>query len=85
VRRGLFDFYLLHNFCETAYDFYTDEKLGVVEYLLAQKKAGRICHLGFSAWAETIEKYVPARLLKVNQRAFEAGRGLITEQGRVRA
>jgi hypothetical protein len=35
-----FDFYLLHNLCETAYDFYTDEELGVVEYLLAQKKAG---------------------------------------------
>jgi predicted aldo/keto reductase-like oxidoreductase len=55
-----FDFYLLHNFCETAYDFYTDEDLGVVEYLLAQKEAGRIRHLGFSAHAraETIDKFL---------------------------
>ena len=36
-----FDFYLLHNMCETAYDFYTDEDLGLVEYLLAQGRAVR--------------------------------------------
>ncbi|QHQ62315.1 oxidoreductase [Anaerocolumna sedimenticola] len=55
-----FDFYLLHNLCETSYDFYTDEDLGIVEYLLAQKQAGRIRHLGFSAHgrAETIEKFL---------------------------
>ncbi len=58
-----FDFYLLHNVCETAYEFYTDEELGVVDYLLAQKKAGRIRHLGFSAHArtETIEKFLSFR------------------------
>jgi hypothetical protein len=58
-----FDFYLLHNLCETAYDFYTDEELGVVEYLLAQKEAGRIRHLGFSAHAraETIDKFLNLR------------------------
>lgn len=55
-----FDFYLLHNLCETAYGFYTDEDLAVVEYLLAQKKAGRIRHLGFSAHgrADTIEQFL---------------------------
>jgi uncharacterized protein len=55
-----FDFYLLHNLCETSYDFYTDEDLAVVEYLLEQKKAGRIRHLGFSAHGrpETIEKFL---------------------------
>jgi predicted aldo/keto reductase-like oxidoreductase len=55
-----FDFYLLHNLCETSYDFYTDEDLRVVEYLLDQKKAGRIRHLGFSAHgrAETIDKFL---------------------------
>lgn len=55
-----FDFYLLHNVCETSFDFYTDENLGLVEYLLAQKRAGRIRHLGFSAHgrAETIEKFL---------------------------
>jgi len=57
---GYFDFYLLHNLCETSCDFYTDEDLGVVEYLLAQKEAGRIRHLGFSAHgrAETIDKFL---------------------------
>jgi predicted aldo/keto reductase-like oxidoreductase len=37
-----FDFYLLHNLCETAYDLYTDEDLGIVEYLLAQKEAASV-------------------------------------------
>lgn len=55
-----FDFYLLHNLCETSYDFYTDESLGLVEYLLKQKELGRIRHLGFSAHgrAETIENFL---------------------------
>lgn len=55
-----FDFYLLHNVCETSYDFYTNEELGVVRYLLEQKKAGRIRHLGFSSHGrpETIEKFI---------------------------
>jgi predicted aldo/keto reductase-like oxidoreductase len=55
-----FDFYLLHNLCETSYDFYTDEDLGIVEYLLGQKRAGRIRHLGFSAHgrAETIDSFL---------------------------
>ena len=56
-----FDFYLLHNLCETSYDLYTDEDLGLVEYLLAQKAAGRIRYLGFSAHGrpETIEPSWP--------------------------
>ncbi len=55
-----FDFYLLHNLSESSYDLYTDEELGIVEYLLEQKKAGRIRHLGFSAHArpETIENFL---------------------------
>ena len=55
-----FDFYLLHNLNEASYDIYTDEELGIVEYLLAQKKAGRIRHLGFSAHAlpETLESFL---------------------------
>jgi len=55
-----FDFYLLHNLCETDYGLYTDEELGIVEYLLAQKRAGRIRHLGFSAHArvETIDNFL---------------------------
>ena len=55
-----FDFYLLHNVCETAWDFYTNEELGVVKYLQEQKKAGHIKHLGFSAHGrtETIKKFL---------------------------
>jgi predicted aldo/keto reductase-like oxidoreductase len=55
-----FDFYLLHNVCETSYGFYTDQDIRVVEYLLKQKKAGHIRHLGFSAHgrADTIERFL---------------------------
>jgi len=53
-----FDFFLLHNFCEDTYDLYTDKKIGIIDYLLEQKKAGRIRHFGFSTHAgpEEIEK-----------------------------
>lgn len=43
-----FDFYLFHNVCEMNIDAYLDEKYGIFEYLMAQKQAGRIRHLGFS-------------------------------------
>ncbi len=43
-----FDFYLFHNVCEMNIDAYLDEKYGTYEYLTAQKKNGRIRHLGFS-------------------------------------
>lgn len=44
-----FDFYLFHNVCEMNIDAYLDEKYGIFQYLLKQKKNGRIRHLGFSA------------------------------------
>ena len=43
-----FDFYLFHNVCEMNIDAYLDPKYGILEYLLEQKKNGRIRHLGFS-------------------------------------
>ena len=43
-----FDFYLCHNICERNIDWFTDPKYAVVEYLIEQKKQGRIKHLGFS-------------------------------------
>ncbi len=43
-----FDFYLFHNVCEMNIDAYLDEKYGIYPYLMKQKKAGRIRHLGFS-------------------------------------
>lgn len=44
-----FDFYLFHNVCEMNIDAYLDEKYGIYEYLMKQKAAERIRHLGFSA------------------------------------
>ncbi len=43
-----FDFYLFHNVCEMNIDAYLDPKYGIHDYLMKQKKAGRIHHLGFS-------------------------------------
>ncbi len=44
-----FDFYLFHNVCEMNINDYLDEKHGIYDYLIRQKKNGRIRHLGFSA------------------------------------
>ena len=44
-----FDFYLFHNVCEMNVDAYLDPKFGIYDYLMEQKKTGRIHHLGFSA------------------------------------
>jgi predicted aldo/keto reductase-like oxidoreductase len=54
------DFYLLHNVCEIAWDFYTGKEISVVDYLLEEKKVGRIKHLGFSAHCrpETLERFL---------------------------
>ena len=44
-----FDFYLFHNVYERNVGPYLDPDTRVLEYLLRQKAAGRIRHLGFSA------------------------------------
>ena len=44
-----FDFYLFHNVYERNVGPYLDPANRVLEYLLRQKEAGRIRHLGFSA------------------------------------
>ena len=43
-----FDFYLFHNVCEMNIDKYLDDSTGLYDYLMKQKEAGRIRHLGFS-------------------------------------
>ena len=43
-----FDFYLFHNVCEMNIDAYLDPKYGIYDYLMEQKKEGKIRHLGFS-------------------------------------
>ena len=47
-RVDYFAFYLFHNVCEMNIDAYLDPKYGILDYLLEQKKNGRIRHLGFS-------------------------------------
>ncbi len=44
-----FDFYLLHNVCESSLPVYEDPRWGILDYFLEQKRLGRIRHLGFSS------------------------------------
>ena len=55
-----FDFYLIHNVCELNIDAYLDRSYGTYEYLMEQKRAGRIRHLGFSAHGsvEVMERFL---------------------------
>ena len=55
-----FDFYLLHNLCESNIDNYLNEEFGLIEYLLEQKRNGRIRHLGFSTHGtiETTKRFL---------------------------
>ena len=43
-----FDFYLLHNISESSISVYLDERWGIIDYFVEQKRLGRIKHLGFS-------------------------------------
>lgn len=57
-----FDFYLFHNVYEGNIDDYLNPKFGILDYLLEQKKNGRIKHLGFSAHGsvEVIRRFLEA-------------------------
>lgn len=44
-----FDFYLFHNVNEGNIDDYLNPEFGIFDYLIEQKKNGKIKHLGFSA------------------------------------
>ena len=58
-----FDFYLFHNVCEMNIDQYLDnQKYGTYDYLIEQKKNGRIRHLGFSAHGkyDVIKRFLEA-------------------------
>lgn len=48
-----FDFYLIHNVCELNIDEYLNPVHKTYEYLIEQKNAGRIKHLGFSVHGST--------------------------------
>ncbi|MDR1856526.1 MAG: aldo/keto reductase [Desulfovibrio sp.] len=55
-----FDFYLLHNVCEQTVDTYLNPKWGIMDYLVGQKKLGRIRYFGISTHAglETFLKFI---------------------------
>ncbi len=57
-----FDFYLFHNLCEMNVEQYLDPKYRIYEYLIEQKKAGKIRHLGFSAHGnlDTMKRFLEA-------------------------
>ncbi len=57
-----FDFYLLHNVYEGNIDEYLNPEYGIMDYLLEQKKLGRIKHLGFSAHGgmDVIKRFLDA-------------------------
>lgn len=57
-----FDFYLFHNLCEMNIDAYLDPKYDLFGFLMKQKKAGRIRHLGFSVHGnlETTKRFLEA-------------------------
>lgn len=57
-----FDFYLFHNVYEGNIDDYLNPEFGILDYLLEQKKNGRIHHLGFSAHGDldVIQRFLDA-------------------------
>ena len=62
-RVDYFDFYLFHNVCELNIEQYLDnEKNGIFDDLVEQKRNGRIRHLGFSAHGsyQVMERFLKA-------------------------
>lgn len=57
-----FDFYMFHNVCEMNIEQYLDPKYGIHDYLMEQKRNGRIRHLGFSAHGsiEVMKRFIDA-------------------------
>lgn len=57
-----FDFYMFHNVCEMNVDAYLNPKYGIFDYLMEQKKNGKIRHLGFSTHGdiECMTKFLEA-------------------------
>ncbi len=57
-----FDFYLFHNVNEMNVDSYLNPEYGVRDYLMEQKKNGRIRHLGFSCHGryEVLKRFLEA-------------------------
>lgn len=63
-----FDFYLIHNVCEMNIDAYLNPDYAILDYLVEQKKNGRIKHFGFSAHGSVT---IIARFLEMYGGAME--------------
>ena len=61
-RTSYFDFYLCHSVTDSNIENYLDPQLGLLDYLLEQKKAGHIRHLGFSCHCslQNMERFLDA-------------------------
>ncbi len=61
-RVDYFDFYMFHNVCELNIDHYLNPEYGIYDYLIEQKKKGRIRHLGFSTHGtlDTMKRFLDA-------------------------
>ena len=57
-----FDFYLFHNVCEYNIENYLNPEYGVKEYLVSEREAGRIKHLGYSdhSGIECLKRFLDA-------------------------
>ena len=57
-----FDYYLVHNVCETNIEQYLDPKYGDVAFLIEMRKQGKIRHLGFSCHSnfDNLKRFVEA-------------------------
>lgn len=60
ARTDHFDFYLFHSVGDRNADWYLDPQYGILDYLIEQKKNGRIRHLGCSVHAsnETTKRFI---------------------------
>lgn len=60
LKTDYFDFYLLHSLDENYIQDYTDPQKDYLGFLLRQKEAGKIRHIGFSSHGspETLEKFL---------------------------
>lgn len=60
---GHFDFCLIRSICEMNIEEHLNPARGIIPYLLKQKEAGRIRHLGFSAHGAipAMERFLYAR------------------------
>lgn len=70
-----FDFFLFHNLCEMNLEAYLDPKYGIFDYLMEQKKNGKIRYLGVSmhanmdtmkAFLDVYGKYMDFCQLQIN-------------------